>query len=358
MAYNQKLSSLTIDRADRASKGRKLPFSLAIFALLILALLVWSVRTLIPKDQPQIVQVSDTSSTTTAPAAAATPSPSAPAAAPVDGVVLDASGYVVARRLATVSAEITGKVIDVLVEEGDEVSEGQVVARMDAAIARVNLQLAEAQVDVQKARAGVIAARLEEARRVLARTEQLATQEFSSKANLTAASAEVKALSADLTRAEADVTVAEYTASRNRELLADHTIRAPFSGVVVAKNAQPGEIVAPGSAGGGFTRTGICTLVDMASLEIEVDVNESYLARVVAGQPVIARLDAYPDWQIPAEVIAIVPTANRDKATVRVRVGLLVRDTRILPDMGVKVAFMEPGWTAAADAPSDREQAR
>ena len=140
-----------------------------------------------------------------------------------------------------------------------------------------------------------------------------------------------------------------------RQAHSETVIRAPFAGVVIDKNAQPGEMVSPVSAGGGFTRTGICTLVDMESLEIEVDVNEAYLQRVQPGGAVTARLDAYPSWRIPAEVIAIVPAANREKATVRVRVGILQRDPRVLPDMGAKVSFIEPGQPApAAVAGPDR----
>jgi RND family efflux transporter MFP subunit len=117
-------------------------------------------------------------------------------------------------------------------------------------------------------------------------------------------------------------------------------VRAPFGGIVVSKDAQRGEMVSPVSAGGGFTRTGIATIVDMASIEIEVDVNESYIARVKTGQPVTAVLDAYPDWQIPAKVRTVIPTADRQKATVKVRATFDRLDPRILPDMAVKVTFL------------------
>src|SRR5213078_5124684 len=117
-------------------------------------------------------------------------------------------------------------------------------------------------------------------------------------------------------------------------------IRAPFDGVATSKNAQPGEIVSPVSAGGGFTRTGIGTIVDMSSLEIEVDVNEAFIQRVRRDQPVMAALQAYPEWKIPAHVITTVPAADRQKATVKVRIAFNQRDQRILPDMGVKVSFI------------------
>jgi multidrug efflux pump subunit AcrA (membrane-fusion protein) len=164
---------------------------------------------------------------------------------------------------------------------------------------------------------------------------------FSSEASRTDAMAKLQSLTANFKSADAEIVLAKIDIRRQKERLADHTIRAPFSGVVTVKNAQPGEIVSPASAGGGFTRTGICTIVDMSSLEIEVDVNESFIGRVFPGQTVQANLEAYPDWIIPASVIAIIPTADRAKATVQVRIKLKLSDHRILPDMGVKVAFLK-----------------
>ena len=215
---------------------------------------------------------------------------------------------------------------------------GQVLATLDDALASVNLKLAAARVDVLEARSQSLLASLQEAERNHIRVKN---NEFSSDAEKTRALSELQRLTASLQSAKADETVARLEVTRQQERLADHTIRAPFGGVVTVKNAQPGEIVAPTSAGGGFTRTGICTIVDMQSLEIEVDVNESFIGRVFPGQPVEARLDAYPDWTIPASVIAIIPTADRAKATVQVRIKIELSDSRILPDMGVKVAFMK-----------------
>ncbi len=252
--------------------------------------------------------------------------------------ILNSSGYITARRMATVSAEIMGLITEVNVEEGMTVSEGQVLARLDDALARVSYDLAKAQVEVHQARRKSILANLEEARRNHAR---IMGNSYTSESERTQAASELESLAATLESTEADIRVAQLEVRRQQERLADHTIRAPFSGVVTVKNAQPGEIVAPTSAGGGFTRTGICTIVDMQSLEIEVDVNESYIGRVKAGQPVEARLDAYPDWTIPAAVIAIIPTADRAKATVQVRIEIKADDPRILPDMGVKVAFLQ-----------------
>ena len=255
--------------------------------------------------------------------------------------VLDASGYVTARRRATVSSKRTGKVKAVLVEEGMRVAEGEVVAYLDDATEQAQLALAQAQRDSALAALAEIQAELREAELNLTRTEELSDRQLASAADLDAARARAEALQARLTAGQENAKVAERSLSLQQQQLDETIIRAPFAGIVVAKTAQPGEMISPVSAGGGFTRTGICTIVDMDSLEIEVDVNEAYIQRVQADQPVTAVLDAYPDWQIPAEVIAIVPTADRQKATVKVRVGFKERDQRVLPDMGVKVAFME-----------------
>ncbi len=254
--------------------------------------------------------------------------------------VLNASGYITARRKATVSSKITGRIEAVLIEEGMTVKEGQIVARLDDSLARIDLGLAEARVRVAEATLKGIEADLAEARRVLARVTRLADRGNASEADRTRAEAQVETLSARLAGARADLEVARLQVKRRKQTVEDHLVRAPFAGVVVDKSAQPGEIVSPVSAGGGFTRTGICTVVDMDSLEIEVDVNEAFIGRVFPDQKVVATLDAYPDWQIPASVIAIVPTANRQKATVKVRIRIEQRDPRILPDMGVKVAFL------------------
>ncbi len=143
---------------------------------------------------------------------------------------------------------------------------------------------------------------------------------------------------------------AERQVAMWQQQMDDLIIRAPFAGVVTTKAAQPGEMISPVSAGGGFTRTGIGTIVDMESLEIEIDVNESYINRVEAGQAVEATLDAYPQWKIPCKVIAIIPTADRQKSTVKVRVGFDKLDPRILPEMGVKVAFRDTAGSAPANA--------
>ena len=262
------------------------------------------------------------------------------------GAVLNASGYVTARRRATVSAKITGKVVDVLVEEGMAVREGQILARLDDVSARSQLRLAEAQLGSAERALGEIEARLAQARLTLDRSRRLAADLVLGQADLDAAQAEVDALAARLEAARQDVEVARRLVLVRRNDLDDTIVRAPFDGVAISKDAQPGEMVSPISAGGGFTRTGITTIVDMSSLEIEVDVNESTIPRVRPDQRVDAVLDAYPEWRIPARVITSIPAADRQKATVRVRIAFEALDPRILPDMGVKVAFLaedEPG---------------
>ena len=257
------------------------------------------------------------------------------------GSVLDASGYVVARRQATVSSEISGKVLEVLIEEGMTVEKDQVVAYLDDSLQKAYLELAQAELESAKANQKEIQAQLSQAQLELKRIEELAAKNLASDAELDSARANAETLSARLDAGDQRVTVAQRNVDVSRDQLDNTIIRAPFAGVVVSKNAQPGEMISPNSAGGGFTRTGICTIVDMESLEIEVDVNEAYIQRVRQGQEVVATLDAYQDWKIPADVIAIVPTADRQKATVRVRIGFRERDPRILRDMGVKVAFLE-----------------
>lgn len=268
-----------------------------------------------------------------------------------DKTLLNASGYVTARREATISSKTTGKVIDVLVEEGMRVEEGQVLAHLDATNTQASLDEAQAQLESMKRALTETQPTLENAERDLDRYTQLSTQNFVSKSDLDRYATQVAALKAKVDHQEADIAVAQRTVAVWQQQLDDNIIRAPFAGVVISKDAQPGEMISPISAGGGFTRTGICTVVDMSSLEIDVDVNESYIHRVQPGQPVMATLDAYPDWAIPAKVIAIVPTADRQKATVRVRVGFEKLDPRILPDMSVKVAFQEVAAPAAANAP-------
>ena len=267
-------------------------------------------------------------------------------AAGTQASVLNASGYVTARRRATVSSKVTGKVTEMNVEEGMAVREGQVLARLDDSTLQAALRLYRAQLEAAKRQIPESEVRLEQARVMLRRQEQLRKEGLNTPNDIDNATAEVDSLVARIASAREQVNVAESQIAMQQTAIDDTVIRAPFSGVALSKDAQPGEMVSPVSAGGGFTRTGISTIVDMRSLEIEVDVNESYINRVRAGQPVTAVLDAYPDWQIPAAVIAVVPTADRQKATVLVRIGFKQLDPRILPDMGVKVTFLREADTA------------
>ncbi len=255
--------------------------------------------------------------------------------------VLDATGYVVARRQATVSSKATGKVVEVLIEEGVVVEEGQLLARLDDSIPRAQLELAQSQLEAARRYLRELDVQLRQARLDLERTEELAGRQLASQADLDRNQLSVEGLLARLESASQDVVVAERSAAVQSRIVEDMRIRAPFAGIVVAKAAQPGEMISPVSAGGGFTRTGICTIVDMDSLEVEVDVNEAYINRVYSGQPVRVALNAWPDDGYAAEVIAIIPAADRNKATVRVRIGFVERDERVLPDMGVRVAFLE-----------------
>ncbi len=267
------------------------------------------------------------------------PTPPPPPPAPVESAgpaggqnvragSLVASGYVVARRQATVAAEVTGRLLEVRIEEGQRVQRGQVLAVLEPTLARAELGSA-------RARAAASDADLAEAQRVLERTRALSDQGFASDAALTQAQSRY-----DLALAQRNASRSD--ASRASAQLSRYEIRAPFSGVVVNKSAQPGEIISPVSAGGGFTRTGVCTIVDMSSLEIEVDVSEAYIARVSEGQRVEAVLDAYPDVTFPARVIATIPAADRSRATVRVRIGFDELDERILPEMAISVRFLDP----------------
>ena len=264
--------------------------------------------------------------------------------------VLDATGYVVARRMATVSSKITGKVCEVLIEEGQSVVAGQVMATLDPIDADAQRALAASQVGVARSQAASVQAQLREAEANAARLGTLVRQQLVSKSQYDQAIAQRDSLRAQLATVQRNAQVAGDQL-RIAELGVDNTVvRAPFAGVVIAKAAQPGEIVSPLSAGGGFTRTGIGTIVDMDSLEVEVDVGESFIGRVQPKMPVEATLNAYPDWKIPAEVIAIIPTADRGKATVKVRIALKARDARIVPDMGVRVSFLEQAKPADAAA--------
>ncbi len=322
------LASLKIDRsADSEEPGRgKLWVALIVVVALLAAVAYFLLR---PRPVPVRTAVAAESAVEAGSAS-----------------VLNASGYVTARRQATVSSKVTGKVAEVLVEEGMKVEEGQVLARLDNRQASLELDLGQAQLVSAERALDETQVNLDRARKDFTRAAELAKGGVASQSALDLAQAESAGLAARLVRQRGDVEVARSGVAIARQALDDTVIRAPFAGVAISKDAQPGEMVSPVSAGGGFTRTGISTIVDMSSLEIEVDVNEAYLQRVVPGQRVRATLDAYPDDPLAAHVITIIPSADRDKATVQVRIGFDRLDPRILPDMGVKVAFLSDEQSA------------
>lgn len=262
-------------------------------------------------------------------------------------ITLQATGYVTARRQATVSSKVMGKVDKLMVEEGDHVEAGQVLALLDDSNTRKDYLLTESQLLATKAQVNETRALLQEAELAVQRRRELFARQLISRSELDNAEAAYHSLQARLQTRQAEVEMAQNQILVQKQRLDDLVITAPFAGVVVAKNAQPGEMISPLSSGG-YTRTGICSIVDMSSLEIEVDVNEAYIDRIQPGQAVQAALDAYPDWRIPAKVAAIIPTADRQKATVKVRIAFDELDPRILPDMGIKVAFLEHREVAAA----------
>ncbi|WP_293370437.1 efflux RND transporter periplasmic adaptor subunit [Nevskia sp.] len=332
------LNQLRIDRSDEPADGGGKPWLKWLIALVLLALLgiaAW-IYLAPPPGLPVTVAV-------------ARPASSGGASG---GSLLDAAGYVVARRAATVSAKITGLVTEVLIEEGSKVEANQIVARLDDTNIRASLEQSRAQLESAKAQAAQVRVNVANAERDVTRRKGLVEQKFISVAELDTAQTTLDGLRASLTTAERNMTVSARAVDVAQRAFDDTTVRAPFAGVITVKAAQVGEIVSPLSAGGGFTRTGIGTVVDMDSLEVEVDVNENFINRVKAAQPAVIKLNAYPDWSIPASVIAVIPTADRTKATVKVRVAFKERDDRVLPEMGARVSFLSEAPAAGAAAPT------
>ena len=266
---------------------------------------------------------------------------------PSAAAVLQATGYVTARRMATVSAQMTGTLTEVLIDEGFKVKKGQVLARLDDTGLRASLAAAEAQVRTAEANLGQLQAQLAQAQADERRQAELNASGMTTRQSREQAATAVKTVSAQIEAARRQIEAAQAQARAAKVNFDYATVRAPFDGVVTARAAQVGEIVSPLSAGGGFTRTGVGTIVDMDSLEVSVDVNEAYIAQVKPDMPCEAVLDAYPNWKIPAHVVAVIPSADRGKATVKVRVALEQKDERVVPDMGVRVSFL------AARAPAE-----
>jgi HlyD family secretion protein len=329
------LAALRIPQEDRAGRGKPVVVTLVIlFVLGAGGFGAWYWSTALQAASVRVAPVNVKAG-----------GPNAPSA------VLNASGYIVARRRATVSSKVTGKVLDVMIEEGHPVREGQILAHLDDTQARASLNLAEAQLAAAQKGMAEDQAKLAQAEVTLRRREALLKEQVVGKAEVDDAQSIVDSTRARIAYSQQQIGVAERQVELQKTMLADMVVRAPFAGIVISKDAQPGEMISPVSAGGGFTRTGIGTIVDMSSLEIEVDVNETYINRVVPGQKVEATLDAYPDWRIPAHVITTIPSADRQKATVKVRIGFESLDPKILPDMGVKVAFLRDA-PAAGEAPA------
>jgi HlyD family secretion protein len=330
MVEKATLDDLRIHRTESAPPQRRTPLLIGIaVALVAIALIAWGVT----RSSAAEVRV--------APAKALASGSSG------GGSVLNASGYVTARRRATVSSKVTGKVEDIFIEEGMQVKAGQQLALLDASYASRGLALAKAEATAAASALEETRVRIREAQLDYERAERLTTSQISSRADLDRARAQLDAIRARLATQSDQLSTARRQVDLQAQTMDDTVIRAPFDGVVITKDAQPGEMISPVSAGGGFTRTGICTIVDMGSLEIEVDVNEAYINRVHPNQRVEAVLDAYPDWKMPAHVITAVPTADRQKATVKVRIAFDRKDPRILPDMGVKVSFITDQSAAA-----------
>jgi len=319
------LASLKIDRGEPPSDdGHSRTWLWGVLALLLIALIIGATLVF---GRDKAVEVRSAVALAASSGAAA-------------GSVLDASGYVVARRQATVSAKITGKVTQVLIEEGQHVQAGEIMAELEDTTEGAQLNLSRARLDASRSELRQLQVQLDDAQRTLRRNRELAERKLVSQSLLDSAQANAEALAAQLATARENVRVAQRQVDVSQRNLDETTVRAPFAGVVTVKAAQVGEIVSPLSAGGGYTRTGIGTIVDMDSLEIEVDVNENFINRVQPGQKTTATLNAYPEWKIPARVIAVIPTADRSKATIKVRVEILEKDARILPEMGVRVAFL------------------
>jgi len=328
------LSGLRIEERARNNSGGRKRFRTVVLVVFGLALVITAVVML--RGRMPVVEV-----------AAVRPGGDA-AATPL----LNASGYITPRRRATVAAKITARVVDVYVDEGMKVTEGQLLARLDDSDAQRRLYAAKSQRDATSALIASLEVNLANAEREFRRQEDLEKQGYTSTQALDLARTTAESLRAQIAATKEQVRAADAQIQVAQQDVDNCTVRAPFAGVVVSKDAQRGEMVSPISAGGGFTRTGIATIVDMDSIEIEVDVNESYIARVEPGQRVEAMLDAYPDWRIPAQVRTVIPTADRQKATVKVRISFDKLDPRILPDMGVKVSFL------AAEQPSGQAPAR
>ena len=329
------LGALRIDKDKRQERKTGKIFGIILAAILAVALVAGA--TFYSRNSAPVVEV----------AAAQKAGNAGPTA------LLNASGYVTPRRRATIAAKITGRVIGVYFDEGVHVKEGQILAKLDDSDVKRALDSAVADRNSTKAQIADYEVQLKNAELLVHRSKELQAAGVQSQEIVDNAVTSADSLRAKIALTKEQVAAAESRINEAQQAVDNTVIRAPFEGIVVSKDAQVGEMVSPISAGGGFTRTGIATIVDMNSNEIEVDVNEAYIARVVPEQRVTAVLDAYPDWQIPSKVRTVIPTADRQKATVKVRISFIKLDPKILPDMGVKVTFLgdEPKKQAGAVEP-------
>jgi RND family efflux transporter MFP subunit len=329
------LNQLRIDRSEPPSSGHGKWWATGIAVIIIAASAAWYLMR--PTGIPITTAVAQ-AVTSGAPGASAGPS------------LLDASGYIVARRRATVSSKVTGKVVKVMLEEGQRVEAGQIIALLDDSNWRAALSQSKAQLEQAEANVASAQTAYDDAKPIFERAEKQKVAAVISAQSFDESRAQYNVAHNNLLIAQRGVEAARAGVEVAQRSLEDTVIRAPFAGIVTEKAAQPGEMVSPVSAGGGFTRTGIGTIVDMESLEVEVDVSENFINRVRPQQPVTIKLNAYPDWDIPGSVIAMIPTADRAKATVKVRIAIGQKDPRIIPEMGARVAFLSDNQPAAAGA--------
>jgi RND family efflux transporter MFP subunit len=326
------LGALRIDAHKRGSRKAGRRIAIVLFALLAALVTVGGVYAYMHRTPS--VQVATADAPDTGPQA-----------------LLNASGYVTPQRRATVAAKITGRVTGVFFTEGMRVHKGFVLATLDDSDAQRSLASAKADRNATQASILDLQVQLKNAQIELHRAQELRAAGIQTQEALDNATMTANSLRAKIDYAQEQVAAADARIQVAQQAVDNCIISAPFDGIIVSKDAQVGEMVSPISAGGGFTRTGIATIVDMASNEIEVDVSENYIARVKPGQEVTAVLDAYPDWKIPCRVRTIIPTADRQKATVEVRIAFDKLDPRILPDMGVKVTFLGEEEKQAKRAP-------
>lgn len=263
-----------------------------------------------------------------------------PVAAVDAGVRLQAQGFVIAMRQATVSTRVAGIVTDVPVDVGDHVERGQIVGVLSSDLAEQDLQLAEKELQSLRSFVARERARKAQADSEYQRELLLERGNYTTRARIDEKKAASIVAGTALSSAEAELEVGDVRVQRQRSLLDNYTIRAPFSGVVIDKNSQVGELVAPMSAGGSFTRTGICTIVDMDSLVLVVDVSEQQIHHVSVGQSVTFHLYSDERTRMQGRVQRIVPSADRAKGTLQVRIAILGKDSRVLPGMRANVNFM------------------